>query len=166
VKKLLIIFLLIISNINPTFADNTQLKFENMSVINFSNFYKKPIGPLGLEIDPEILKLNNKYVQLSGFMEQRETDPIGSFMLTPRPIQSAEEADGDANDLPPSATLVVLDKSQKDMIIPHREGIVTVQGIFKIGRFVKEDGSVNWFRIELAPNAIQVSDIKPLTHKH
>ena len=164
VKKILIIFLLTFSYTNFAFAEN--IKFGNISVINFSNFYKKPIGPLGLEIDPEILKLNNKYVQLSGFMEQRETDPIGSFMLTPRPIQSAEDADGDASDLPPSATLVVLDQIQKEMIIPHREGIVTVQGIFKIGRFVKEDGSVNWFRIELAPNAIQVSDIKPLTHKH
>jgi hypothetical protein len=163
VKKTLIIFLLTFSCINFAFAEN--IKFENINIIDFNKFFKKPIGSLGLEIDTEILKLNNKYVQLSGFMEQRETDPIGKFMLSPRPLKSTEDADGEASDLPASATLVLLDQSQKDMIVPFRQGLITVQGVLKIGRFEQEDGSVNWFRIELAPDAIKVTDIKFLTKK-
>jgi hypothetical protein len=156
-KKLLIIFFLFFTNF--AYADNNEI-----NLINFNSFFKKPIGPLGLEINPDIMKINNKKVQLTGFMEQKESDPVGQFVLSPRPIKTSEDSDGDASDLPPSATLILLDKDQRNMIVPYKEGLITVEGILKVGRFEQEDGSVSWFRIELPKEAIKVSQNIQIQH--
>jgi hypothetical protein len=119
-------------------------------------FFKLPIGPKGLEVTQKVLDASGHLVRLTGFMVKNEMPLQGAFMLAPRPIQLSEHADGDANDLPASVCWVYLDNSQKNWLVPHIPGPVTVEGHFTLKRVEAPDGSISWFHLQLAPDAISV----------
>jgi hypothetical protein len=127
-------------------ADPTPLELQA--------FYKMPIGPKGLEVTEKVLQASGQKVRLTGFMVKSETPTPGTFMLTPRPVQMSEHADGEANDLPASMCVVYLDASQRSWLVPHIPGPVTVEGLFTFKRTEAADGSVAWFHLQLVPDAI------------
>ena len=88
-------------------------------------------------------------------MVQQEKPPQGHFMLTPRPVQMSEHADGDADDLPPATVFVRLDASQQDWAVAHARGLVEVTGILDVGRREETDGRVSWFRLQLDSQAVR-----------
>ncbi len=47
-------------------------------------------------------------------MVLQESPVAGRFLLTPRPVQMSQHADGEADDLPPSTVTVYLDAIQND----------------------------------------------------
>ena len=129
---------------------NTQ---EPIIELSFRDFFRLPVGPGGVEFSERLARANGRQVRLTGYMVQRETATPGQFLLTPRPVQMSEHADGDANDLPPATVLVRLDPTQTDWAVPHVRGLVGVTGVLRVGRREEADKQVFWVGLELSPDA-------------
>ncbi|NBT54977.1 MAG: hypothetical protein EBT05_08855 [Betaproteobacteria bacterium] len=129
---------------------NTQ---EPIIELSFRDFFRLPVGPGGVEFSERLARANGRQVRLTGYMVQRETATPGQFLLTPRPVQMSEHADGDANDLPPATVLVRLDPTQTDWAVPHVRGLVGVTGVLRVGRREEADNQVFWVGLELGPDA-------------
>jgi hypothetical protein len=126
--------------------------------LRFRDFFSTPIGPKGLEISERLLAADGQQVRLTGYMVQQEEPAEGYFLLTPRPVQMSEHADGEADDLPPATVVVRLDVSQRHWRVPHVRGLVSVTGTLSVGRFEEADGRVSWVRLQLQPDAVRSSD--------
>ena len=120
-----------------------------------------------------LMHSDGQTVRVTGYMVHNERPPLGRFMLTPRPVQMSEHADGDADDLPAATLTVYLDPSQKDFAVPHVNGLIEVSGRLSVGRFEETDGRVSWVRLQLAPeatrgmNAFELAGyMHTLQHKH
>ena len=97
-------------------------------------------------------------VRLTGYMVQQEVPHMGRFMLSPRPVQMSEHADGEADDLPAALVTVYLDAAQKDWLIPYTRGLLSVTGNLSVGRLEESDGRVSWVRLVLPAEAIRGMD--------
>lgn len=154
----------------------SQVRWDtsDASPLELQAFFKLPIGPKGLEVSDKVLKASGQKVQLTGYMVKSEVPTPGVFMLAPRPVQMSEHADGDANDLPASVCWVYLDDRQKNWVVPHVPGRLTVEGQFTFKRIEAADGSVAWFHLHLAPDAVSAvhPEVRtsqgqgPLHHSH
>lgn len=118
-------------------------------LLNFGDLLHYPIGPQGLEIAPRAQSMQGQNVRLRGYMVKSEEDPIGQFYLAPVPIQLSEHADGPANDLPASAVLVMLDPSQANWAVPHKAGVLVLEGKLLLGRQEDAEGTVSWLQLQL-----------------
>ena len=131
----------------------TNVATRNATELRFRDFFRTPVGARGLEISDTLRQADGRNVRLVGYMVQQETPAAGRFMLTPRPVQMSEQADGDADDLPPATAVVYLDPSQRDWAVPHVRGLVSVSGVLHLGRFEQGDGRVSWVRLQLDAEA-------------
>jgi hypothetical protein len=122
--------------------------------LRFRDFFQTPIGPAGLEFTDALRNANGQEVRLVGYMVQQDAPTPGRFMLTPRPVQMSEHADGEADDLPPSTVVVYLDAAQKDWAVPYVRGLVSVRGRLGVSRFEEADGRVSWVRLQLGPESV------------
>ena len=150
---------------NP--AAGTALK------LRFQDFFRTPAGPRGLEISDTLRRADGQTVTLTGYMVQQETLAVGHFMLTPRPVQMSEHADGDADDLPPATVLVYLDPAQKDWVVTYARGLVSLTGLLTVGRHEGPDGRIAWVRLQLGADAARGMNMVEqafyqhnLQHKH
>ena len=135
--------------------------------LRFKDFFKMPMGPRGLEITDTLRRSDGQPVSLTGYMVQQETPAVGHFMLTPRPVQMSEHADGDADDLPPAMVLVYLDPMQKGWAVPHTRGLVSLSGVLNVGRHEGPDGRIAWVRLQLGPDAARgMSPVEQALHQH
>jgi hypothetical protein len=123
--------------------------------LRFADFFRQPSGARGLEISDALQRADGSAVRLVGYMVQQEDAVPGRFMLTPRPVQMSEHADGGADDLPPATVMVYLDPAQQDWVVPHVRGLISVSGVLQVGRHEETDGRVSWVRLQLAPQAVQ-----------
>ncbi len=142
-----------ISSVAPTRAG---------SELRFRDFFRNPIGPHGIELTDTLQKAHGTQVRLTGYMVQQEEPTPGRFMLTPRPVQMSEHADGEADDLPAATVMVYLDPSQQDWAIPHVRGLVEISGQLLVGRHEAPDGRITWVRLQLAPDATRSIDAHEL----
>ena len=122
--------------------------------IAFADFYRQPIGARGLEISDTLRRAEGRLVTLTGYIVAQEEPSAGRFLLTPRPVRMSEHADGDADDLPPGTVTVLLDASQRERIVAHAPGLVTLTGRLELGRAEAADGRVSWVRLHLPPQAL------------
>ena len=135
--------------------------------LRFKDFFRTPIGPRGLEIGDRLHRADGQAVALTGYMVQQETSAVGHFMLTPRPVQMSEHADGDADDLPPATVLVYLDAAQKDWVVPYARGLVSLTGVLAVGRHEGPDGRIAWVRLQLGPDAARgMSPVEQAWYQH
>ena len=75
----------------------TQSVFaQNAEVLAFKHFYKLPVGSHGLEISDVLRSASGKERKIVGYMVQQERPHLGRFLLSPRPVQMSEHADGEA----------------------------------------------------------------------
>lgn len=132
----------------------TNLDASDALPLELRSFFKMPIGPRGMEVSQDVLKASGRKVRITGYMVKYENPVQGSFLLSPRPVQMSEHADGDANDLPAAVCWVYLDPSQANWTIPHMSGPITVEGQFKFKREEAADGSVAWFHLQLTKDAV------------
>lgn len=123
--------------------------------LRFQDFFTLPVGAKGLEISPALRQANGQMVTLTGYMVQQEVPTPGEILLTPRPVQMSEHADGDADDLPPATVRVLLAPTQRDWSVPHVRGLVRLTGQLAVGRLEGDDGRVSWVRLQLEPDAIR-----------
>jgi len=119
----------------------------------FRDFYQQPLGSRGPQISNTLRQADGKTVRLVGFMVQQEVPQPGRFMLSPRPVQMSEHADGDADDLPLALATVYLDAEQQDWVVPHTRGLIALTGRLELGRFEESDGRVSWVRLRLPAQA-------------
>jgi hypothetical protein len=120
----------------------------------FAAFFKRPIGPRGLEPSESLLKADGRRVRVQGYMVAREQATPGRFLLTARPVRLSEHADGEADDLPPATMTVLLDPSQSQHVVAHQMSPVVLTGRLRVGRLEEADGRVSWFRLLLDPDAL------------
>ena len=135
-------------------ANDTSLKFRD--------FYRLPIGPKGLEMSEALLDRNGHSVKIIGYMVQQEVATPGQFMLTPRPVQMSEHADGEADDLPAALVLVKLAPDQQDWAIPHVRGLIQIHGVLAVGRQEARDGRISWVQLQLDPDATRGMNVMEL----
>jgi hypothetical protein len=135
-------------------CSQVRLETNEAMPLELRAFFKMPIGPKGLELSEKVLNASGQKVQLTGYMVKNELPMPGVFILSPRPIQLSEHADGDANDLPASVCWVYLDDRQKNWIVPYVSGLLTFEGLFTFKRIEASDGSVAWFHLYLTPDAV------------
>jgi hypothetical protein len=119
----------------------------------FRDFYQQPQGPRGPQITDTLRRADGQTVRLIGFMVQQEVPQPGRFMLSPRPVQMSEHADGDADDLPLALATVYLDPEQQDWVVPYTRGLIALTGKLEVGRFEEVDGRVSWVRLRLPAQA-------------
>ena len=141
--------------------------------LRFQDFFKLPVGAKGLEISSALRQADGKTVALTGYMVQQEVPSHGVFLLTPRPVQMSEHADGDADDLPPATVLVKLSPEQNDWAVPHVRGLIRITGVLSVGREEGRNGRVSWVQLQLAPEATRgmntsefAGSMHALQHRH
>lgn len=121
--------------------------------LRMTEFFQFPVGPKGLQISPALRDAQGKKVSLQGYVVQQEVASPGQFLLTPRPVQMSQHADGEADDLPPSTVLVSLPAEQQDWMVAYTRGLVEVVGVLDVGRQEGPDGRVSWVRLQLDSEA-------------
>jgi hypothetical protein len=126
----------------------------SVSELPFSSFFRRPIGPRGLELSDALLQADGRQVRLVGYMVSQETPQAGRFLLAPQPVRLSEDADGAADDLPPGTVTVLLDAAQRERIVAHQSGLLALSGRLAVGRAEEADGRVSWVRLQLAPQAL------------
>jgi hypothetical protein len=94
-------------------------------------------------------------------MVARERATPGRFLVTARPVRLSEDADGEADDLPPATLTVWLDPSQGERIVAHHNGPVVLVGRFALGRAQDAAGRVSWFRLQLDADALAAEGLTP-----
>jgi hypothetical protein len=126
---------------------------QNADALAFRQFYKLPVGSHGLEISDVLRSANGQERKIVGYMVQQERPHLGRFLLSPRPVQMSEHADGEADDLPAALVTVYLDASQSDWAVPYTRGLISLTGAIEVGRLEETDGRVSWVRMRLSPEA-------------
>ena len=122
----------------------------------FKDFFQMPFGPKGLAFTPKALALDGQRVSITGYMVNVEQPVAGTFILSPRPVEINDHADGEANDLPAHAVWVILHASQSATWVPHRSGLIQLRGRLSLGRQESDSSQVSWIRLHLDPGAVQV----------
>ncbi len=140
-----------------------NLAMRGVTELRFRDFFRTPVGPAGLELSDALRTAAGQQVRLVGYMVQQEEPTPGRFLLTPRPVQMSEHADGQADDLPPATVIVHLDATQQHWNVPHVRGLVAVQGVLGVGRHEEQDGRVSWVRLQLGPQAVLSMNAAVLT---
>lgn len=135
-----------------------------VSSIKFGEFYRMPIGPLGLEPSEKLLASNGKRVRLVGYMVREENPAPNRFMLSPLPVTLGDEDESLSDDLPPSTVFVRLTNTH-DRNVPYIPGLIHLTGILEIGAKDEAEGRVSAVRLILdAPISKRIMGAKPLSH--
>lgn len=130
--------------------------------LRFADFFRRPVGPRGLEIGPALAAAHGRRVRLVGYMVAQESPRPGQLLLAPLPLRMSEHADGEADDLPPQTVTVWLHPSLRALVVPHREGPLTLVGRLEVGRQEADDGRVSWVRLHLDADAVQAEQAAAL----
>lgn len=120
--------------------------------LKFSEFFKLPVGPQGLETTARLTSLNGKKVRIRGYMVQQELAKPGFFLLTPLPTKTTEADDSMADDLPPS-TVFVHFRSHAGHNVAHRQGLLEFTGYLSVGPKEESDTRVSSVRLMLGSAA-------------
>lgn len=130
--------------------------------IKFGEFFRIPIGPLGLEPTEKLMALNGKRVRLVGYMVKEETPTAGRFLLSPLPVSLGDEDESLSDDLPATAVSVHLQGS-KNQGTPYVGGLIQITGNLEVGAKDEADGRVSSVRLVLDPQiSQQILRAKPL----
>jgi len=129
--------------------------------VSFGDFFQMPFGPAGLSFTTKAKALVGQTVSITGYMVKMEHPMAGQFILSPRPVEINDHADGDANDLPAHAVLVLLDPAQAEALVPYRAGLVQIEGQLELGRQETDQAQVSWIRLRLQKDAVRMQAHQP-----
>ncbi len=137
-------------NINKTATTEAQQTLSTgVTELSLKEFYKFPVGPLGLAPTQKLLGLKDKQVRVTGYMVREEEPTTGLFMLAPLPVSLAEKEDGPADELPATTLYVHLPPADKNNIIAYRPGLWQLTGILKLGNQEEANGRMSYTRLIL-----------------
>ena len=116
---------------------------QGISDLSFDDFFKKPVGPFGLELTDRVKRLEGKRVRILGFMVREELEkdgddgpenaPVrGRLMLTPLPATVNAAHYGLCDDLPPQILFVSV-PSLRDQPLQHSRKPLLLTGVLSLG---------------------------------
>lgn len=143
---------------------------EGVAELKFEDFYKMPVGPLGLELTEKIKALKGKRVRIAGFQvvekvsvcnaEPNAKDPVklaramieasvpGRMMVTALPESVNYSHYGLCEDLPPQVLFVTVPEAYGESM-PQLQGPLMLTGTLDLGNKVEPDGRVSNVRLTL-----------------
>jgi hypothetical protein len=127
---------------------------EGVSDLRFDEFFKRPVGPLGLELNPRLRELDGKRVRILGYMVKQSRPTPWTLMLSPMPGVSNEVEFGLAEDLPPNVVRVFLPRGPQP-IPPHTPGLLLLTGRLEVGSREEADGRHSLVRLYAERDGIQ-----------
>ena len=120
---------------------------EAATRLAFADFYKRPIGPRGLEPSARLLALAGARVELSGFVARSHDAPYALSVLAPVPVTLDDEDEGLADDLPASVAYLHTDDARVAAAIAACRGAMRVAGRLELGRQPEADGRASFVRL-------------------
>jgi hypothetical protein len=133
--------------------------------LSFREFYKLPIGPLGLEPTAKLLSLKDKRVHLQGFMVKEEEPTAGIFMVASLPVNIPEKEDGPSDDLPGATVFVHMPAEDSAKILAYRPGMWDLVGTLQLGAKEEGNGRISYVRLLLDQAPAQNSAESKDEHK-
>lgn len=118
--------------------------------LKFSEFFKSPVGPRGLEFTDKLKALDGRRVRILGFMIQQEQTAHGLALLAPFAFTTHEDEYGLCDDLPSTLVFVNVPKF-KDTTVPYTPGMLLLTGRLEVGPREMADGRVSQVRLTLDP---------------
>lgn len=134
-----------VSKVNESALQQTSV--SNVSELSLKEFFKFPVGSLGLEPTKKLLSLKNKRVKITGYMVKEEEPTAGLFMLAPLPVNMAEKEDGPADDMPPATLFVHIPLAEKNTIVPFRKDLWQLTGTLELGNQEEANGRMSYARL-------------------
>lgn len=147
-------------------AASTQLPTlpAGTAELSFSEFFKNPVGPVGLEPTEKLLSLNNKRVRIVGFMAHEDDPSPGIFIVAGRPTNVAEKADGMADDLPAATLSVYMPPEDQEKILTYRPGTWVLTGTLQLGNHEDSNGRISYARLMMDKKDLP-ADLPKTSHK-
>ena len=125
---------------------------EAPAPLKFSDIFKMPVGPKGLEVTDATRALDGKRVRLVGYVVEQEGG-APTLLLSPLPLMVGDEDEGLADDVPPTAVAV---RSASKQSLPEAKGLVEVVGVLELGaRQDAVSGRVSSIHIVAEPKAVK-----------
>lgn len=145
---------------------------EGVEELDFTEFFKTPVGPRGLELTERLQSLNGRRVRILGYMVHEDTTPCnscpiprttkkgykvpswigvvvaGRMMLTPYPANVSHAHYGLADDLPPQ-TLFVEVPDRVGELVPYTPGPMLLTGVLSVGPKNESDARTSVVRLLL-----------------
>ena len=121
-----------------------------VSELRFSEFFRQPIGPRGLEYTEKLRQLEGRRVRILGYMVRQEQPVDHGFLLSPVPLTLHESEYGLADDLPVTA-LHVFTARDLPARVPHTPGPLLLTGKLSLGNRRETDGRTSVARLHLDP---------------
>jgi hypothetical protein len=118
--------------------------------LKFSEFFKMPAGPLGLELTDKLRGLVGRRVRILGFMVRQTRPSPGVAIISPFALATNEYEYGLADDFP-AAVVYVETPRFADLAVPYTPGPLLLTGTLEIGRREERDGRVSLVRLRLDP---------------
>lgn len=115
--------------------------------LKFSELYKMPVGPRGIEPSAKLLSLDKKLVRIVGYMAKQETPTLGLFIVTPLPVNMGDEDDMFADDMPANSIFVHLENP--NALVRYTAGLIQFTGLLSIGSMTEVDGRVSSVRVQM-----------------
>ena len=122
---------------------------SGLTDLKFSELYKMPVGPRGMEPSAKLLSLDKKLVRIVGYMAKQETPTLGLFIVTPLPVNMGDEDDKFADDMPANSIFVHLDNP--DALVIYTPGLINLTGLLSLGNVQEVDGRISYVRVHLDP---------------
>lgn len=121
---------------------------EGVAELKFTELYKLPVGPRGLELTEKVRALAGKRVRVLGFMVRQAKSAPGLVMLSPYELTTNENEYGLSDDLPPAIIFVEVARYE-DVSVPFTPGPLLLTGTLEVGRREEADGRFSEIRLRL-----------------
>ncbi|MGC3959964.1 MAG: hypothetical protein QM813_19170 [Verrucomicrobiota bacterium] len=118
--------------------------------LKFSEFFRSPIGPRGLELTDKLRSLDGRRIRILGYMVQQARPTEHCFLFANRSIAVNEAEYGLCDDLPAN-TLRVITTADAPAATPFTPGLLLLTGTLSISNRVETDGRVSAVRLYLNP---------------
>jgi hypothetical protein len=113
--------------------------------LNFKDFYKMPVGPLGLEPTDKLKSLDGKRVRIVGFMAEIKLDDRRQMIFSTVPLKPQPEEYGVADEIPATHILVTV-PGDADQEIRFTPGPMLLTGVLSVGT---QGGETSYVRMQL-----------------
>jgi len=118
--------------------------------LKFSEIFRQPIGPRGLEFTEKLRSLDGRRIRILGFMARQTKPAERCFLLSPVPLTLNEVEYGHADDLP-ATTIHVFTTPDAPAETPYTPGLLLLTGKLSVGNRLEADGRTSTVRLQLDP---------------
>jgi hypothetical protein len=125
-----------------------------------ADFYKRPIGPRGLEATQRLLSLAGSQVRITGFLVQGQAPGVPAWIVAPVPVHLSDEDEALADDLPASVAYLHEVGAPAAAAMAACRGAVSVSGQLQTGPQRESDDRISYVRVTTA--SVHCVDPQPI----